>query len=211
MQIVVVADGLLKDELLSNGIQDNVEISWVKDVNDLVSHKNADAFIDLSFNGEPDRVELLQQFLPKPVILNSVTHTLQELGYPFVRINAWPGFLKGQSIEASVLNEEAAKKAAAVLNALNKKLKWVKDEPGFISARVLLMIINEAFLAWQEGVSSKEEIDIAMKMGTNYPYGPFEWAQMIGLGNLANLFEKLKPLYPRYQPASSILSSAGKE
>ena len=42
------------------------------------------------------------------------------------------------------------------------------------------MIINEAFLALQEGVSTKEEINTAMKLGTNYPLGPFEWVEKIG-------------------------------
>ena len=48
------------------------------------------------------------------------------------------------------------------------------DIPGFISARVVSMIINEAYFALEEEVSSKEEIDTAMKLGTNYPYGPFD-------------------------------------
>src|ERR1700710_2457559 len=47
--------------------------------------------------------------------------------------------------------------------------------------RVVAMIINEAYYALDAGVSSKESIDLAMKLGTGYPYGPFEWADRIGL------------------------------
>jgi 3-hydroxyacyl-CoA dehydrogenase len=43
------------------------------------------------------------------------------------------------------------------------------------------MIINEAYFALEDNVSTKAETDIAMKLGTNYPYGPFEWGQLIGL------------------------------
>ncbi len=46
---------------------------------------------------------------------------------------------------------------------------FVKDEPGFVSARIVAMIINEAYFTWEAGTSSKEEIDIAMKLGTGYP------------------------------------------
>ena len=53
------------------------------------------------------------------------------------------------------------------------------------------MIINEAFIALREGVSTKEEINTAMKLGTNYPYGPFEWAGKIGIERVNALLDKL--------------------
>jgi 3-hydroxybutyryl-CoA dehydrogenase len=46
------------------------------------------------------------------------------------------------------------------------------------------MIINEAYLTVQEGTATREDIDIAMKLGTNYPYGPFEWCEKIGVQNV---------------------------
>ena len=63
---------------------------------------------------------------------------------------------------------------------------FVKDEPGFVSARIVAMMINEAYFTWEAGTSTKEEIDIAMKLGTGYPYGPFEWGEKIGLRGLLN-------------------------
>ena len=82
-----------------------------------------------------------------------------------------------------------------------KNPTWVPDEPGFITARVIAMIINEAWFALEEGVSTKEEIDTAMKLGTNYPYGPFEWGNQIGLKNIYTLLDKLNTDNPRYRPA----------
>lgn len=58
--------------------------------------------------------------------------------------------------------------------------EFVKDQIGFIAPRVIACIINEAYLALQEGVSTKDQIDLAMQLGTNYPLGPFAWADKIG-------------------------------
>ena len=91
-----------------------------------------------------------------------------------------------------------------VLNALNKKYIACVDEPGFISARIIAMIINEAYMAKEEGVSTEEEIDIAMKLGTNYPYGPFEWAKKIGIQSIHQLLTTLAKNDVRYTTASSM-------
>jgi 3-hydroxybutyryl-CoA dehydrogenase len=66
------------------------------------------------------------------------------------------------------------------------------------------MIINEAFFALGENVSTKEEIDLAMKSGTNYPYGPFEWSEKIGVENILNLLKKLSEKEERYFPAPTL-------
>jgi 3-hydroxybutyryl-CoA dehydrogenase len=60
----------------------------------------------------------------------------------------------------------------------------VVDRVGLVTPRVICMIINEAFYTVQEGTASKKDIDIAMKLGTNYPLGPFEWAKKIGIENV---------------------------
>jgi len=135
------------------------------------------------------------------VIVNSVTDTLKDINAPFVRINAWPGFFKRSVIEASCNSKSLKEKTERIFNGLNKKTEWVPDEPGFITARVIAMVINEAWYALEEGISTKEEIDIAMRLGTNYPYGPFEWGNQIGLRNIYALLDKLGKSNNRYQPA----------
>jgi 3-hydroxybutyryl-CoA dehydrogenase len=67
-------------------------------------------------------------------------------------------------------------------------------------------IINEAYFALEDGVSTKGEIDVAMKLGTAYPYGPFDWAQKIGLNNIATLLQQLAAEQPRYAPCSSLIA-----
>ena len=90
-----------------------------------------------------------------------------------------------------------------------KKLEWVTDLPGFLSARVLAAIINEAYLALEEGVSSKPEIDTAMKLGTNYPFGPFEWCEKIGANRIYLLLNEMAVNNQRYLPSSLLKKEAG--
>ena len=57
------------------------------------------------------------------------------------------------------------------------------------------------FFALEEKVSTEEEIDVAMKTGTNYPYGPFEWSKKIGLRDIYSLLTALSKEQNRYQPS----------
>lgn len=119
------------------------------------------------------------------------------------RFNAWPGFLESSLLEFTTLAEHRAA-FEQWLNALEWEHQAVQDLPGLIRPRVLAMIINEACFAYGEGVSSKPEIDLAMKSGTNYPMGPFEWAGRIGTEPVVQLLETLAATDPRYQPAPNM-------
>ena len=57
----------------------------------------------------------------------------------------------------------------------------VNDRAGFVSNRVLMPMINEAFFAWMEGVAEPADIDEVMKLGCNFPMGPLRLADFIGL------------------------------
>ncbi|HRP61700.1 MAG TPA: 3-hydroxyacyl-CoA dehydrogenase NAD-binding domain-containing protein [Phycisphaerales bacterium] len=61
----------------------------------------------------------------------------------------------------------------------------------YILARVLVAVINEAGWALAEGVSDRANIDTAMKLGTNYPKGPLEWAEQIGYAVCGELLDAL--------------------
>lgn len=61
-----------------------------------------------------------------------------------------------------------------------------------VTPRILMMIINEAYYTVQEGTAGKLDIDTAMKLGTAYPHGPFEWLQQIGI---RDVYEVLDALY----------------
>lgn len=57
--------------------------------------------------------------------------------------------------------------------------------------RTIAMIINEAYFALGEELASPSDIDLAMKNGVNYPLGPIEWGEKIGLSNIAQLLDEL--------------------
>jgi 3-hydroxybutyryl-CoA dehydrogenase len=202
MRVVVIGNENQKDELLSRGLPLGLDLVWVEKFADLSPDAGAEAVIDLLFENEESRVITLRQFLPAPVIINSVEYSLSETDPSFIRINAWPGFLGAEVIEASSLQEDPAQRATILFQFFDRKIEWLPDTPGFVTARVISMIINEAFLALEEGVSTKEEINTAMKLGTNYPYGPFEWAERIGIHKVSLLLSRLSGSNPRYTPAS---------
>ena len=208
MRLAIVSNDDLREELLSTGINDNCEIDWISSSNDLSSYAAADAVIDLLFEQNGYDSFYLKALPDKPVFVHSMNKTIAEIGLPVIRINAWPGFLKSGLAEVCCNNDIAKNEAENFLNLLNRKAEWVPDVKGFVSARIISMIINEAYFALQEKVSTKEEIDTAMKLGTNYPYGPFEWSKKIGLKNVAGLLSELSKIERRYQPSDLLLKEA---
>jgi len=85
---------------------------------------------------------------------------------------------------------------------LGWRYQLVPDITGMISSRIISTIINEAYYTLGAGVSSRNEIDIAMKLGTNYPYGPFEWSQKIGLKRIYELLNQLSKEKKLYEVAT---------
>ncbi|HLF44991.1 MAG TPA: 3-hydroxyacyl-CoA dehydrogenase family protein [Chitinophagaceae bacterium] len=208
MKLAVVADDLLKKELMSSGPVAGVELIWLDAASALINHRDADAVIDLLFQGKETEITFLKNFLPVPVIINDVNKKPEEIIPGFIRINGWPTFLKREIIECSNSSEETKKAGERIFSALGKKANWVPDIAGFITPRIIALIINEAYLAMEEEVSTKEEIDTAMKLGTNYPYGPFEWAEKIGFKKIHDLLIILSEKESRYQPAPLLIKAA---
>ena len=107
-----------------------------------------------------------------------------------IGINALPSFLKRNALEYCALSNELTDQKLSILPW--KTLNKVDSRVGMISARVVCMIINEAYFTLQEGTANRIDIDLGMKLGTAYPYGPFEWCDMIGI---QHVYEVLNALY----------------
>lgn len=86
--------------------------------------------------------------------------------------------------------------------ALGKTPVTVEDFPGFVSNRVLMMMLNEAMFCVMENVASVEDIDTVMKLGMNHPMGPLQLADFIGLDTCLYILEVLYEGYndPKYRP-----------
>ena len=198
MKIAIITDDALKEEWMSQGMKETVLVEWLSEP---IAVEGADCYIDLLFQPGAERINKLQKLQPAIIIVNSVIATLNMLPENLIRINGWPGFLKRSVVESSCSSDDLKTRAEKIFSFFNKTIEWVPDVPGFITARVISMIINEAYFTLDEKVSSKKEIDIAMKLGTNYPYGPFEWSEKIGLKKVYELLSTLSNSNSRYEPA----------
>ncbi|MFN0082841.1 MAG: 3-hydroxyacyl-CoA dehydrogenase family protein [Ferruginibacter sp.] len=195
---------VLGDEAALEAIKVNEEnILWVHIQNsaELFLHTDADAYFDLTENAGGN-----YNSLTKPIFINSMVNTLADKEYKehVIRVNAWPGFLEKDLWEIA---GQITVEAALVLKTISKKYITVNDEPGFVSARIVAMIINEAYSAKDAGVSTEDEIDIAMKLGTNYPYGPFEWCRKIGQRQVYGLLQKIAETDARFLPAAGLVAA----
>jgi 3-hydroxybutyryl-CoA dehydrogenase len=79
----------------------------------------------------------------------------------------------------------------AFAQRLGKTTVRSDDQPGFIVNRILMPMINEAFVALQENLGTPEDIDAGMKLGTNQPMGPLTLADFIGLDTCLAIMEVL--------------------
>jgi len=205
MKIAIITNDALKEEWMSRDMQDGVLIEWLIEPKAV---ENADCFIDMLFYPDAERINQLQKLKPATIIVNSVIAAGNDLPENFIRINGWPTFLKRALVESSCADDDLKTAAQKIFSQFNRTVEWVPDVPGFITPRVISMIINEAYFTLDEKVSSKNEIDTAMKLGTNYPYGPFEWSEKIGLKKVYELLTLLSNNNSRYEPAALLIKEA---
>lgn len=165
---------------------------------------DADLYIDCLFERDNNFFDIITS---RPVLVNAVTITGQALPKNLCRFNGWPGFYEKNGIEIAGTPVQL-QLIAETLDLLHIPYQKSADVPGMLAARVVAMIINEAYFGWGEGISSKEDIDTAMKLGTNYPFGPFEWASKIGIPKIVELLNVLGEKDDRYLPAKLLVEES---
>ena len=94
-------------------------------------------------------------------------------------------------IRGLATSDETFEKTRVLAEALGKTTVVSRDMPGFIVNRILMPMINEAVVTLYEGIASVEDIDAAMKLGTNQPMGPLTLADFIGLDTCLAIMEVL--------------------
>jgi 3-hydroxybutyryl-CoA dehydrogenase len=205
MRIAALASPERRTEIRSKPIPGHAEWVWIDSLTQFREVNNTHAFFDFEFEMYPERIDLLAS-LPGNVFINSVVHTLANISQPFIRFNAWPGFFPGRLLEVSATSDSNKTDAMKLFDELGWEYQWVPDIEGMISPRIIAMIINEAYYTFGDNISSKEEIDIAMKLGTNYPFGPFEWSRKIGLKNIYQLLSILNKTDKVYRVSEALQS-----
>ncbi len=122
-----------------------------------------------------------------------------------IGIGLYDTFSKAKRIEiapSKITDSAVLKNAENFLAGAGISYSVVPDRVGMIFPRIVSMIINEAIQVYSEQIASKEDIDTAMKLGTNYPFGPLEWADRIGIGLVYNILRALQKDFgeDRYRP-----------
>ena len=160
--------------------------------------ETGDATVWICLNGFPETAASFHGILIVHDLLNSIPDHLKNR---CIRLNGWPGCLESTRWElAGMISAQIEQ----LILRLGRTYTLVPDLPGMIAPRVISMIINEAYFAFEAGISSKSDIDTAMKLGTNYPFGPFEWAEKIGTNEILKLLRYFSATDPRYTPATSL-------
>ena len=105
-----------------------------------------------------------------------------------------------------------AETAETYFRSMGKHVEWVGDAPGLVLGRILAQIVNEAHFAVGQGVATPEDVDVAMRLGFNWPRGPFEWAEAIGPARVVRVLDGLRSELgaERYRVAP-LLRDAAKE
>ncbi|GAB2865719.1 3-hydroxyacyl-CoA dehydrogenase [Streptomyces deserti] len=100
--------------------------------------------------------------------------------------------------------------ATGLFQALGKKVSVIGDVPGMIVARTVARIVDLAHDAVAKGVATEEDVDTAMRLGVNYPLGPFEWSRRLGRDWAYALLDELHLRDPcgRYAPSLALYRHA---
>ncbi len=155
---------------------------------------SSDVVFDFASPGHPEQLKYYPSAMNGVVFLDTSLVRLSSLlaQAPQLRHSTF-GFcglrtlVNRELLELTISAETDRDRLAAVCQQLGTAYQVVADQAGMVTPRVICMIINEAYFTLEEGTASREDIDLAMKLGTNYPYGPFEWANRIGLSNVAKV------------------------
>ncbi|MCA9810010.1 MAG: 3-hydroxybutyryl-CoA dehydrogenase [Candidatus Dadabacteria bacterium] len=139
--------------------------------------------------------------LPVTEIAAATKRPAQVVGMHF--FNPAPVMKLVEIIKALTTSEETLQFAYDFAVALGKDPVKTIDHPGFIVNRILVPMLNEAVFAYSDGVGTPEDIDKAMKLGTNQPIGPLALIDLIGLDVTINIMDVFYEEFqdPKYRAA----------
>jgi 3-hydroxybutyryl-CoA dehydrogenase len=172
--------------LIADAAQADFAIEAVTE-NELVKKK---VFIDLARTLPPHAILATNtSSIPITRIAAVVPNPERVIGMHFM--NPVPVMQLVEIIRGAQTSDETYAATKALAERMGKTTVLSKDMPGFIVNRILIPMLNEACFALQEGLASAEDIDTAMKLGTNVPMGPLTLADFIGLDTCLSIAEVL--------------------
>jgi 3-hydroxybutyryl-CoA dehydrogenase len=171
--------------------------------------ENADLVIDCAVQLEPEPIRSDASIKAVPILVlcyaSSATRYASRASHP----EQVSGFscvptAKGSSLIEVCLplqNTSTLEFAQDFFASLGMQTITVPDSVGLIVVRTVACLANEAFSALASGIADAPTIDTAMRLGTNYPLGPLEWAERIGLKDILAILEALHAeLGEQYRP-----------
>ena len=167
----------------------------ISSATDVAALAPADLVVEAIVEHEPTKRDLfarLDTLLGPAAILASNTSSISitRLGAATKRpervigmhfMNPVPVMALVEVIRGIATSDETAARVVASAKEMGKTPVECRDFPGFVSNRVLMPMLNEAFFAVHEGVATPDAVDTIMKLGMNHPMGPLTLADFIGL------------------------------
>jgi len=93
------------------------------------------------------------------------------------------------------MDDSILQRAENLIRGLGKLPIWITDGPALILPRIVCQIVNEAAFANLEGVASIADIDVAIQLGLNFPFGPIAWGKQLGFRRVVAVLEHLYTEY----------------
>jgi 3-hydroxybutyryl-CoA dehydrogenase len=191
-RVAIEGDGRLADDLRQAADDAGYDVRFVDEFEDGEAEIVVDAAVGrspLDPPPEPDDPNVL-------VCILCVDGSLAELdlGGNAVGFHALPPFEDSSLVELTWSSDGAganAMRADAFFRSLGKHVERVGDAPGLVLGRIVCQLVNEAAFAVSEGVGSAEDVDVAMRLGYNWPHGPLEWADTIELDHVLATLDAL--------------------
>lgn len=193
MTIAVLADPILREDILSRPTPDTIRFVWADSLRSL-GIIEADVYMDLGFQPDPERILRLKRLFPAPVIINAVIPTSSETDESFIRINAWPTLLRRPVCELALGDKAQEETVHRIFTRLGWHYQLVSDTAGMITPRILAAMVNEAWLTLGRGINTQEEIDRLIQAQTAAGPGPFALSRLIGLEKIYALLRELNRL-----------------
>lgn len=106
-------------------------------------------------------------------------------------------------MKTAVTQKEYIAMAKAVFRVGGVPVTVIKDSAGFVTQRILAMIVNIGSSIAQKGIASPNDIDLAVTLGLGYPHGPLAWGDKIGAKRVLKILRTMQDYYgdPRYRPS----------
>lgn len=218
-RIAVIGYGGLAEELVERFSQAYAHVQHLAMDEQLDELRDDTTIVFDIGTGTSDRGEMLARldraFAPQTMIFvdayatnitkrtGAFAHPERFIGYGI--LGAFDSQAVVEIVDREIMSDDGAALAVELFAALGKRVLLVGDAPGLFLGRTVASIINEAVYAVQEEVACAADIDVAMRLGTNYPLGPIAWGREIGGARVARILLDLSNAEGKqYAPARAL-------